>query len=531
MRYPVRHRTRCPYAVGEIFRVGARRAAPTPARRNKPMLNKILVANRGEIALRVMRAAREMNIPTVAVYSEADRDALHVLRSDEAVLLGPAPAVESYLVIDKIIAAAKKTGCDSVHPGYGFLAENADFAQAVIDARLIFIGPPPSAIRSLGNKLGARAMMLAAKVPTVPGGDVKSGNIDDFRKLANSIGYPVLVKAAAGGGGKGMRIVHDDAHLLDAVEAAQREAKSAFGDGTVYLEKYLARPRHIEVQVIGDQHGNIVHLYERECSIQRRHQKIIEEFPSPALTPELRLQMGAAAVAAAKAANYYSAGTVEFLFDSGHFYFLEVNTRIQVEHPITETVTGIDLVKEQIRIAAGEKLSFTQDQIQVRGHATECRVYAEDPATGFLPSPGKILHLREPSGANLRIDSGVYSGCEVPIYYDPILSKVITFGRDRVESTARMILALRDYKLIGIKNNVRFLIDCLAHPEYRAGNLFTGFIDQHLPEWSEPKSDSDLDLALAGAALAAMARKPSSTAADAAATPISPWQTIGAWEL
>jgi len=494
------------------------------------MLKKILVANRGEIALRIMRAAREMNVPTVAVYSEADSEALHVRRAQEAVLLGPPPASESYLAIDKIIAAAKKTRCDAVHPGYGFLAENAEFAQAVQNAGLTFIGPQPRAIRALGNKLGARSMMSKANVPTVPGGEIKSGTIEDFKKLAATIGYPVLVKAAAGGGGKGMRIVNDESLLQDAVEAAQREAKSAFGDATVYLEKYLARPRHIEVQVIADQFGHTVHLFERECSIQRRHQKIIEETPSTALTPELRKKMGEAAVAAAKAASYISAGTVEFLLDNGNFYFLEVNTRIQVEHPITETVTGIDLVKEQFRIAAGEKLSFTQEDVRVRGHATECRIYAEDPATGFLPSPGKIVYLSEPSGANLRIDSGVYSGCEVPIFYDPILSKVITYGRNREESTDRMVLALKDYRLIGIKNNVRFLIDCLNHPEYRAGNIFTGFIDQHFPEWSEPKSQKEYDLAVAGAALAAM-RRPAASAGATTQETVSPWQTLGGWEL
>ncbi len=493
------------------------------------MLKKILVANRGEIALRIMRAAREMGIPAVAVYSEADQTALHVQRAREAVLLGAAPASESYLAIDKIIAAAKKTRCDAVHPGYGFLAENAEFAQAVQNAGLTFIGPQPRAIRALGNKLGARSMMSKANVPTVPGGEIKSGTIEDFKKLAVTIGYPVLVKAAAGGGGKGMRIVNDESHLQDAVEAAQREAKSAFGDATVYLEKYLARPRHIEVQVIADQFGHTVHLFERECSIQRRHQKIIEETPSTALTPELRKKMGEAAVAAAKAASYISAGTVEFLLDNGSFYFLEVNTRIQVEHPITEMVTGIDLVKEQFRIAAGEKLSFTQEDVKVRGHATECRIYAEDPATGFLPSPGKIVYLSEPSGANLRIDSGVYSGCDVPIFYDPILSKVITYGRNREESTDRMVLALKDYRLIGIKNNVRFLIDCLNHPEYRAGKIFTGFIDQHFPEWSAPEPRREFDVAVAGAALAAMQR-PAAASATTQET-VSPWQTLGGWEL
>lgn len=496
------------------------------------MLKKILIANRGEIALRIMRAAREMGIPSVAVYSEADTHALHVRLASESVLLGPAPANESYLVIEKIIDAARKTGCDAVHPGYGFLAENAEFARAVTDAGLKFIGPTHTAIRSLGNKLEARAMMAKAGVPTVPGGEVKSGKMEDFSRTAAEIGYPVLVKAAAGGGGKGMRVVNNEGDLIDAVEAAQREAKSAFGDETVYLEKFLGRPRHIEVQVMADKHGNTVHLFERECSVQRRHQKIIEETPSPALTPELRMSMGEAAVAAAKTANYVSAGTVEFLFQDNEFYFLEVNTRIQVEHPVTELVTGIDLVKEQIRIASGEKLSFAQADIHQRGHATECRVYAEDPANGFLPSAGKLVYLREPSGANLRVDSGVYSGGDVPIYYDPIMSKVITYGSDREESTQRMILALRDYRVLGIKNNVQFLIDVLMHPEYRDGNLFTGFLDVHMPDWQPRQEQKELSLALAGASLAATASE--SVAVGASATnrrASTPWQVLGGWEL
>jgi acetyl-CoA carboxylase biotin carboxylase subunit len=494
------------------------------------MIKKILIANRGEIALRIMRAARELNIPTVSVYSEADAQALHVLQSDEAVLLGPPPATESYLQIPKIIEAAKSTGCDAVHPGYGFMAENAGFAKAVEDAGLIFIGPKPDSIRKLGNKLEAREMMIAAGVPTIPGAEIKSGKIEDFKSAADKIGYPVLVKAAAGGGGKGMRVVENEADLQDAVEGARREAKSAFGDETVYLEKYLRKPRHIEVQVMADGDGNTVHLFERECSIQRRHQKIIEETPSPALTPELRAEMGAAAVAAAETANYLSAGTVEFLFEDGKFYFLEVNTRIQVEHPVTEFVTGFDLVKEQIRIASGQPLSFKQEEIRQRGHATECRVYAEDPENNFLPSAGKIIYLDEPVGANLRIDTGIYSGCEVPIYYDPILSKVITYGSTREESTERMILALRDYRVVGIKTNVAFLLDCLRHDEYSKGNLFTGFIPTYLPEWTEKQDDSDAEVALAGAVLAQMQR-PEAAATVGEAKQATPWDNLGAWEI
>jgi len=374
--------------------------------------------------------------------------------------------------------------------------------------------------------------MEAAKVPVIPGERVASGKVEDFRKAAENIGYPVLVKAASGGGGKGMRIVNNPADLADAVEGAAREAKSAFGDATVYLEKYLKRPRHIEFQVLADTQGNTVHVFERECSIQRRHQKIIEETPSPAITPEIRRRMGEAAVKAAKAANYLSAGTVEFLLDDdGSFYFLEVNTRIQVEHPVTEMITGIDLVKEQIRIAAGDPLPFTQNEIHSRGHALECRIYAEDPAQGFLPCAGKIVYLDEPAGPNLRIDSGIYSGCDVPVFYDPILAKVITWGKDREESTRRMILALRDYRMLGIKNNVRFLIDILGHPEFAAGRIYTGFIGEFFPEWMPAPPVEELDLARAAAVLA-LSRPAEKTAAGAGLQQIpSVWSHLANWEM
>ncbi|MFC1475978.1 acetyl/propionyl/methylcrotonyl-CoA carboxylase subunit alpha [Candidatus Zixiibacteriota bacterium] len=495
-------------------------------------IKKILVANRGEIALRVMRAAREMGIPSVAVYSEADTHAKHVLEAEEAVLIGPPPPLESYLAIDRIIAAAKETGCDAVHPGYGFLAENAAFSQACVDAGLIFIGPRAEAIALLGNKLESRKMMAAADVPVIPGERIDSGKLDDFRKAAEKTGYPVLIKAASGGGGKGMRVVEDPAGLADAIEGASREAKSAFGDATVYLEKYLTRPRHIEFQVMADHDGNTVHVFERECSIQRRHQKIIEETPSPAVTQKIREQMGAAAVKAAQAANYLSAGTVEFLLDEdGSFYFLEVNTRIQVEHPITEMTAGVDLVKEQIKIAGGEPLPFNQGDLQPRGHAIECRIYAEDPAQGFLPSSGKIVYLDEPSGPNLRIDSGMYSGCEVPVFYDPILSKVITWGKNREESVRRMILALTDYRILGIKNNIRFLIDILAHPQFAAGNTYTGFIGEHLPEWSDTPPVAEFNLARAAAVLA-LSQK-TTTTSTAAGKPQAPsiWTQLANWEM
>lgn len=495
-------------------------------------IKKILVANRGEIALRVMRAAREMGIPSVAVYSEADAHAKHVLEAEEAVVIGPPPPLESYLAIDKIIAAAKATGCDAVHPGYGFLAENAGFSQACTDAGLVFIGPRPEAIALLGNKLESRKTMEAAEVPVIPGERIDSGKLDDFRKAAEKTGYPVLIKAASGGGGKGMRVVDDPADLSDAVEGASREAKSAFGDATVYLEKYLKRPRHIEFQVLADAKGHTVHVFERECSIQRRHQKIIEETPSTAVTPEIRERMGAAAVKAAQAADYLSAGTVEFLLDEdGSFYFLEVNTRIQVEHPITEMTAGVDLVKEQINIAGGNPLPFTQGDLQPRGHAIECRIYAEDPAQGFLPSSGKIVYLDEPAGANLRIDSGIYSGCEVPVFYDPILSKVITWGKNREESVRRMILALTDYRILGIKNNIRFLIDILAHPQFAAGQTHTGFIGEHLPEWTDTPAAGEFDLARAAAVLV-LSRRAEAASIDGGKqqAPLL-WTQLANWEM
>jgi len=496
-------------------------------------INKILVANRGEIALRVMRAAREMGIPSVAIYSEADTHARHALEAEEAVLIGPPLPLESYLAIDKVIAAAKGTGCDAVHPGYGFLAENAAFARACKDAGLVFIGPRAPAIALLGNKLESRKMMEQAGVPVIPGKRIESGALADFAHAADEIGYPVLIKAASGGGGKGMRVVNDPAELADALEAAAREAKSAFGDETVYLEKFLTRPRHVEFQILADQNGNTVHLFERECSIQRRHQKIVEETPSPAVTPEIRAKMGEAAVTAAKAAKYVSAGTVEFLLDEdGSFYFLEVNTRIQVEHPITEMTTGVDLVKEQIRIAAGHPLPFTQEEIIPRGHAIECRVYAEDPESGFLPSSGKIVYLREPAAANLRIDSGIYSGCEVSVYYDPILSKVVTWGRNRDESIQRMLLALTDYTILGIKNNIRFLRAVLAHPEFAAGRTFTGFLGEHLPEWQSEPSAEQFDLARVAAALALARRETNGAVAGTAEhQEASIWNQLGNWGM
>jgi acetyl-CoA carboxylase biotin carboxylase subunit len=495
------------------------------------MPNKVLVANRGEIAVRVIRACRTLGIPSVAVYSEADRASLHVSLADEAVCVGPPAPLESYLDMDRIVDAARATGADAIHPGYGFLAENHLFAKRCEDEGLVFVGPTSRAMALLGNKLAARETMTAAEVPVVPGMSSTSEDNEIYLREAESIGYPVLVKAAAGGGGKGMRAVHSPDELVAALEGARRESLSAFGDATVFVEKLVQRPRHVEFQVLADHHGNAVHLFERECSIQRRHQKIIEESPSPALDEELRARMGEAALRAVKASDYRNAGTVEFLLDEDRsFYFLEVNARIQVEHPVTELVTGLDLVELQLRIADGEKLPFGQDDLELRGHSIECRVYAEDPATGFLPCAGPILALREPSGPGVRVDSGIYEGGEVPVHYDPILSKIITFGSDREQARRRMLGALRDTTVLGIKTIVPFLADVVDHPAFVRGTLHTGFVDDEMKGWEEPTPDGDiLEAALAAAALAP--RAAAGTGAAETATRPSPWQTVGPWEI
>ncbi len=495
------------------------------------MPGKVLIANRGEIAVRIIRACQTLGIPSVAVYSEADRAALHVSLADEAVCIGPAPALESYLDMDKVVAAARETGADAIHPGYGFLAENHLFAARCEQEGLTFVGPPSEAMRLLGNKLEARETMIAAEVPVVPGMAGSSDDDDLYLSEAERIGYPVLVKAAAGGGGKGMRAVRTPDDLLDAIAGARRESLGAFGDATVFIEKLVERGRHIEFQVLADNHGNAVHMFERECSIQRRHQKIIEESPSPALDDDLRARMGEAALRAVKASDYRNAGTVEFLLDTdGSFYFLEVNARIQVEHPVTELVTGLDLVELQFMIVDGKPLPFAQDDLLQSGHALECRVYAEDPATGFLPSAGKILALREPQTPGLRIDSGIYSGCDVPMHYDPILSKMITFGADREQSRRRMLAALRETTILGIKTIVPFLIDVLEHPAYVAGDIHTDFVDQEMVGWEEPTpTDEAKALALAAAACAPRAR--TVTEGGGEAGPPSPWRTVGSFEI
>jgi acetyl-CoA carboxylase, biotin carboxylase subunit len=446
------------------------------------MFRKVLVANRGEIALRVIRACRELGIRTVAVYSEADRESLHVRFADEDVCIGPPPSRESYLNIPRLIAAAEVTGAEAIHPGYGFLAENAEFAEICDHSGLVFIGPSADAIRRMGDKAVARATMIEEGVPVVPGSEGAIDDPDRALRVAHEIGFPVLIKAAAGGGGKGMRVAPEEAVFLKAFQAAQNEAQAAFGDGTVYLEKYLARPRHIEIQVLGDKHGRICHLGERECSIQRRHQKLIEESPSPAVSPKLRERMGAAAVKAAKAIGYYSAGTIEFLLDEdGKFYFMEMNTRIQVEHPVTELVTGIDLIKEQIRIAAGERHSIPdRTTVALNGHALECRINAEDPAHNFRPSPGEITIWHAPGGPGVRVDSHAYQGYRVPPYYDSLLAKLIVHGRDRQESIVRMRLALESFIVEGVKTTIPFLLELLEDPAVVAGDVHTKFLEQRM---------------------------------------------------
>ncbi|HEX7705135.1 MAG TPA: acetyl-CoA carboxylase biotin carboxylase subunit [Thermoanaerobaculia bacterium] len=443
---------------------------------------KVLIANRGEIAVRVIRACREMGYPTVAVYSEPDRTALHVVYADEAIPIGPAPSRESYLRIDRILDAARKSGADAIHPGYGFLAENAAFARACIDAGLLFIGPSPESIDAMGSKTESRKLMKAAGVPVVPGLVEPVKSFDEIAAFAAEAGFPIMIKASAGGGGKGMRLVEREEDLQQSFERVTSEAESFFGDGSVYAEKFVESPRHIEVQIVGDQHGNIVHVGERECTLQRRHQKVVEEAPSPVVNAELREKLGAMAVRAAAAVNYYSTGTIECLMGPDQqFYFLEMNTRLQVEHPVTEMVWGVDLVKEQLRIAQGERLSFSQNDLKLTGHAIECRVYAEDPVHNFAPSPGLIRYINLPQGPGVRNDQGVYAGYTVPVHYDPMLSKLIVHGRSREEAIARMRRALLEYRVEGIRTTIPFFTFIMEHPDFAAANFDTGFIDRILP--------------------------------------------------
>ena len=466
------------------------------------MFGKVLIANRGEIAVRVIRACRELGVASVAVFSDVDRAALHVSLADEAYNIGPAPARDSYLNIAKMLDVARNSGAEAIHPGYGFLSENAQFARACKDAGIKFIGPPASAMELMGSKTRARQAMQAAGVPFVPGSS-RGLTFAETQQLASQIGYPVMIKAAAGGGGKGMRLVHTAPELRSAFETAQSEALRAFNDNEVYLEKYIQNPRHIEVQVLADEHGNAVYLGERECSVQRRHQKVIEEAPSAVVDPDLRARMGAVAVQAAKSAGYTNAGTVEFLVDERrNFYFLEMNTRLQVEHPVTELVTGLDLVHLQFRIATGEKLPFRQEDIHLRGHAVECRIYAEDPDNNFFPSPGKIARLLRPSGPGIREDSGVYEGWTVPLDYDPMLSKLIAYAPDRESALARMRRALDEYFVGGIKTNLPLFRRIFDHPDFQAARIDTGFLDRLLVSAAN-ESDSTLDSLTNIAALSA----------------------------
>ena len=500
-------------------------------------LRKVLIANRGEIALRVVRACAEVGLQSVAIFSEADRTALHLRAADEAYPLGPSPSSESYLRGDKIIEIALRSGADATHPGYGFLAENALFAEEVIGAGLTWIGPPPAAMRLLGDKLTARQTVQAAGVPVVPGMDVALDNVEQAAGAAEQVGYPVLIKASAGGGGKGMRIVRTRAELEDAIRSAQSEAASSFGQGSVYLEKYLEGVRHVEIQLLADEHGNVIHLGERECSIQRRYQKLIEESPSVAVDADLRARMGSVAVAAARASGYTSAGTVEFLLDKyRNFYFLEVNTRLQVEHPVTEMVTGLDLVLEQFRIASGRPLRVKQDDIVLNGHAIECRIAAEDPFNNFAPSLGDITAMAEPGGPGVRVDSSIYRGGRVSIYYDPMLAKLIVWAATRTHAILRMRRALEEYRVVGIQTNIPFHLGVMQSIDFQRGKLDTGFVARFLAQSGRMQTEDTHELAEVAAMSAALvaARKRQTGSAGSDFTPnavahkdINEWRLAG----
>ncbi|NMG71133.1 acetyl/propionyl/methylcrotonyl-CoA carboxylase subunit alpha [Parazoarcus communis] len=498
------------------------------------MFNKILVANRGEIACRVIKTARRMGIRTVAVYSDADANARHVRLADEAVAIGPAAARESYLVIDKIIAAAKATGAQAIHPGYGFLSENEDFCEACEREGLVFIGPPVSAIRAMGSKSEAKKLMEAARVPLTPGYHGDNQDPAYLHQQADAIGYPVLIKAAAGGGGKGMRLVEQSADFIDALASCKREASSSFGDDHVLVEKYITRPRHIEIQVFGDTQGNVVYLFERDCSVQRRHQKVLEEAPAPGMTPERRAAMGQAAVEAARAVGYVGAGTVEFIANQdGSFYFMEMNTRLQVEHPVTEMITGLDLVEWQLRVASGEPLPLAQEQLQIRGHALEARIYAEDPAKGFLPSTGQLVHLAPPAeGLHVRVDTGVEEGDEISPHYDPMIAKLIVWDINRDRALARMLQALADYRVVGVANNIDFLSRLTACPAFAGADLDTGLIERERT-YLFPEGETVPDEVFHIAALAELLRERERALrfASRGSDPLSPWHARDGWRL
>jgi acetyl-CoA carboxylase biotin carboxylase subunit len=497
---------------------------------SEKLFNKILIANRSEIAVRVINACRTLGIPSVAIYSDADKNSKHRQMADEAIHIGPPSPRESYLDIEKIINAAKESKADAIHPGYGFLAENPLFAQRCLDEEITFIGPSTESIKLLGNKVESRIKMSDAGVPLIPGMKDSSADLKIYKKAANEAGYPVIIKAAAGGGGKGMRVVNNPDELSSALDAAKREAKNAFDDDTVYLEKYIVNPRHIEFQILADTHGNTIHLFERECSIQRRHQKIIEETPSVALSDELRAKMGQTAVKVAQAANYVNAGTVEFLFDeSGHYYFLEMNTRIQVEHPVTEFVTGTDLVVEQIRIASGQSIEHLENLTQ-RGHSIECRIYAEDGENNFMPSTGKIIYYNEPSGPGIRVDSGVKQSSEITIDYDPIMAKLIVHAPDRKTAIIKMINALNDYKILGVKTSKRFMVDVLNHDEFKNGKTFTDFIEKHMTARTD-YNEQFKSMASSSAAVFMMNKSNKSDINSGDQFIPTPWQTLGHIEI
>ncbi|MCX2745645.1 acetyl-CoA carboxylase biotin carboxylase subunit [Mangrovivirga sp. M17] len=492
-------------------------------------INKVLIANRGEIALRIIRSLKEIDVKTVAIYSEADRKALHVREADEAVLLGPPPSNQSYLLGDKIIEVCKDLNVDAIHPGYGFLSENANFARKVNSAGIIFIGPSPESIEVMGDKISAKNAVTKFDIPLVPGTKDAITDVDEAKKKAEDIGYPILIKASAGGGGKGMRIVESADDFESQMKLAVSEATSAFGDGSVFIEKFITSPRHIEIQILGDTHGNIVHLFERECSIQRRHQKVIEEAPSAVLTPEIREKMGQAAIGVAKACNYFGAGTVEFIVDDKlNFYFLEMNTRLQVEHPVTEMITGIDLVKEQVRIAEGNELPFKQEDLSINGHSLEVRVYAEDPKNNFLPDIGKLKSYRRPQGPGVRVDDGFEEGMDIPIYYDPMIAKLVTHAADREKAIERMIRAIDEYNITGIETTLGFCKYVLKHEAFTSGNFDTKFIDNHYtPDVLESKlTEEEIELASAFAAQIMNENKKKSTEQTASqnGNAVSPWR-------
>ena len=495
-------------------------------------MNRVLIANRGEIAVRIIRACREAGLESVAVFSDADAQALHVRLADRAVRIGAASPAESYLNVDALIDAARSSGADAVHPGYGFLSERAAFASACADADLVFVGPPADVIERMGSKIEARRLMERSAVPVVPGATPANQSDEGIVEAARQIGYPALIKASAGGGGKGMRVVRSDDDARHAAPSSRREAEAAFGDGTLYVERLIERPRHIEIQIFADAHGNAVHLFERECSLQRRHQKIIEESPSPAMTPDLRRRMGDAAVAAARVAGYRNAGTIEFLVDgtgdAAHFYFLEMNTRLQVEHPVTEAVTGVDLVRAQLAVASGAPLPWTQDSLVQRGHAMECRVYAEDPDADFLPQAGPLLVYREPSGPGIRVDSGLVEGDAIGVEYDPLLAKLIASAESRGAALQRAQAALRAFPILGIRTNVPFLLRLLDDDRVRSGNIDTALIDRHVDQFTS-RARPPIE-AVAAAAFAAAGPVGSSVrGAPASASVADPWTTLERW--